>query len=248
MKNLPKTLSIFLKISLLVLAFSIKINAQSKSELAIIATIKAETDAYYQADAKKYETVWIHDDKISQTYTGKSGQDINKGWGKIVPPMVPYIKTLKPSNRITQYENVSTRENSSMAFVEYDQIQTKPTDNTYKRTSLEFRLLVKEKGIWKLANQITTDPDTCMYSLKAMEGNLNDIAYLYLKNNEAQKAIEIFKLNTSFYSNSWNVYDSLGEAYAQIGETKLAIENYEKSISLNPKNSNGIEVLKKLKN
>jgi len=36
-----------------------------------------------------------------------------------------------------------------------------------------------------------------------------------------------------------NVYDSLGEAYAAAGETHLAIDNYEKSVALNPKNEGG---------
>jgi hypothetical protein len=31
------------------------------------------------------------------------------------------------------------------------------------------------------------------------------------------------------------------------GNTKLAIQNYEKSIEIDPKNTNGIEMLKKLK-
>jgi cytochrome c-type biogenesis protein CcmH/NrfG len=43
------------------------------------------------------------------------------------------------------------------------------------------------------------------------------------------------------------VYDSLGEAYAAVGKKALAIENYEKSIKLDPKNQNGIDRLKKLK-
>ena len=47
--------------------------------------------------------------------------------------------------------------------------------------------------------------------------------------------------------NSFNVFDSLGEAYALAGNKKLAIENYEKSMQLNPKNTNGEEALAKLK-
>ncbi|MEP1306808.1 MAG: hypothetical protein ABJK35_09405 [Balneola sp.] len=35
--------------------------------------------------------------------------------------------------------------------------------------------------------------------------------------------------------------------YLKDGNKKLAIENYEKSIKLNPKNSNGISILKELK-
>jgi Tfp pilus assembly protein PilF len=43
-----------------------------------------------------------------------------------------------------------------------------------------------------------------------------------------------------------NVYDSLGEAYLKQGEKALAVENYKKSLDLNPQNENARDVLKKL--
>ena len=43
------------------------------------------------------------------------------------------------------------------------------------------------------------------------------------------------------------MYDSLGEAYAAAGKKELAIENYEKSLHLDPKNDNAKERLKKLR-
>jgi Tfp pilus assembly protein PilF len=45
---------------------------------------------------------------------------------------------------------------------------------------------------------------------------------------------------------SFNTYDSLAEAYMLAGKKDLAIENYKKSIALNPNNSNGIKMLEKL--
>jgi TolA-binding protein len=39
----------------------------------------------------------------------------------------------------------------------------------------------------------------------------------------------------------------LGEAYALAGNKKAAIENYEKSVKLNPKSTSGPEALAKLK-
>ncbi len=49
------------------------------------------------------------------------------------------------------------------------------------------------------------------------------------------------------YPQSGNVYDSLGEAYMKGGQKKLAIQNYEKSLHLDPKNQNAVEMIKKLK-
>jgi tetratricopeptide (TPR) repeat protein len=60
-------------------------------------------------------------------------------------------------------------------------------------------------------------------------------------------AIEIFTLNTKQYPASSNAFDSLAEAYAEKGNKKLAITNYEKAIQFDPGNVNSAEKLKKLK-
>ena len=80
------------------------------------------------------------------------------------------------------------------------------------------------------------------------ENLLNNFGYDLLHANKIKDAIAIFKLNVEEYPEAWNVYDSLGEAYMENGENELAIENYQKSVDLNPDNTNGIAVLKKLKN
>jgi cytochrome c-type biogenesis protein CcmH/NrfG len=53
-------------------------------------------------------------------------------------------------------------------------------------------------------------------------------------------------LNVGIYPQTFNVYDSLGEAYMIKGETELAIKNYARSLELNPGNTNAGEKLKKL--
>jgi CubicO group peptidase (beta-lactamase class C family) len=60
-------------------------------------------------------------------------------------------------------------------------------------------------------------------------------------------AIEVLKQNVADYPQSFNVYDSLGFAYAVKGERALAIKNYERSLELNPANQGGVEALKKLR-
>jgi hypothetical protein len=49
------------------------------------------------------------------------------------------------------------------------------------------------------------------------------------------------------YPKYWNAYDTLGEIYLHSGDKVHAIENYEKSLELNPDNQNGNLMLKKLK-
>jgi D-alanyl-D-alanine-carboxypeptidase/D-alanyl-D-alanine-endopeptidase len=76
---------------------------------------------------------------------------------------------------------------------------------------------------------------------------LNTLGYRLLHSDRVQEAIAIFTLNVEEYPDAWNPYDSLGEAYAEAGELELAIVNYEKSVELNPENTNGIAALERLR-
>lgn len=78
------------------------------------------------------------------------------------------------------------------------------------------------------------------------EARLNTLGYTLMRQNKLPEAIAIFKVNVELYPNSWNVYDSLGEAYMANGDKELAITNYKKSLELNPKNRGGVQMLKKL--
>ena len=79
------------------------------------------------------------------------------------------------------------------------------------------------------------------------EVQMNRLGYALLSKKMLDAAVEVFKLNVEAFPESWNVYDSLGEAYMLKGEKESAIKNYQKSVELNPKNEGGIEALKKLK-
>lgn len=78
------------------------------------------------------------------------------------------------------------------------------------------------------------------------EQRLNGLGYGLLQAKKLPEAIALFKLNVEFYPESWNAYDSLGEAYMNNGDKELAIASYKKSLALNPKNAGGAEMLKKL--
>jgi len=78
------------------------------------------------------------------------------------------------------------------------------------------------------------------------EARLNGLGYGFMRAKKLPEAIFYFKLNAELYSNSFNVYDSLGEAYMANGEKELAIANYKKSLELNPKNTRATKMLQKL--
>ena len=69
----------------------------------------------------------------------------------------------------------------------------------------------------------------------ANEAQVNAIGYTFLfQRNDVEKAIEIVERNVAAHPESWNVYDSLGEAYASKGETALAIKAYSKAHEMAP--------------
>jgi acetyl esterase/lipase len=59
-------------------------------------------------------------------------------------------------------------------------------------------------------------------------------------------AIEVFRFNMQAYPQSFNTYDSLAEAYMINGDKELAIQNYRKSLEVNPKNTNAAPMLERL--
>jgi tetratricopeptide (TPR) repeat protein len=75
---------------------------------------------------------------------------------------------------------------------------------------------------------------------------LNDVGYAVLRRN-ASAAVQVFRLNVSAYPQSANAYDSLGEALAATGNIGEAIRNYERSLQLNPGNTNARDRLARLR-
>jgi dienelactone hydrolase len=70
--------------------------------------------------------------------------------------------------------------------------------------------------------------------------------YQRMGDGDIGAAVALLRLDTEVHADSWNAFDSLGEAYAKTGDKALAIAAYRRSLVLNPKNVNGVEQLKAL--
>ncbi|MDX1421066.1 MAG: DUF2911 domain-containing protein [Rubricoccaceae bacterium] len=68
----------------------------------------------------------------------------------------------------------------------------------------------------------------------ANEAEVNTYGYLLLGQGRTDEAIAIFEKNVADHPDSWNVYDSLGEALAAAGRTDEAIAQYERARSMAP--------------
>ena len=85
------------------------------------------------------------------------------------------------------------------------------------------------------------------YHVSPPESFINSLGYTFLGAKQYDKAVNCFKLNIENYPTSANVYDSMGELLLNKGDTIGAIENYEKSLIIYPKNENAKNIIKKIK-
>lgn len=122
----------------------------------------------------------------------------------------------------------------AMTWVKYD---------AYDAPVNEFYTQILEKG----ATSAIGSFHDAIASSAIDERAINSLGYRLLRHKRTDDALKVFEANVKTHPDSWNAYDSLGEAYMTAGQKDLAVKNYEKSVELNPKNSGGVEMLKKLR-
>ena len=88
-------------------------------------------------------------------------------------------------------------------------------------------LIVEKKGDAATAASLRSRALTL-----ATETEINLYGYQLLGEKKYDEAIAIFAKNVKDHPKSWNTYDSLGEAYMNKGDKKLATQNYEQALSL----------------
>jgi tetratricopeptide (TPR) repeat protein len=231
------------------------VSAQSGEEENIKKAIQAKLDAFESGNLEARKAAWQHDAKASTTFISHDGYFTVKSWDSVSKMIEQDVKE-NPNPGATskvKLENFSIRANGDIAFADYDRVITPSTDQSaiFPYTGVvrfhDYEMLVKENGQWKTNTRIVISPESYNTNNHTAEVDLNTAGYDLLTAKKINEAIEVFKLNVNLFPNSWNTYDSLGEAYAAAGNKKEAIANYEKSIQLNPKSDSGKEALAKLK-
>ncbi len=97
---------------------------------------------------------------------------------------------------------------------------------------------MSDKKLETLANQYKTTIKNSSF--------LNAMGYVLMGEKQSSLALQVFKMNTLLFPADSNTWDSLGEAYFNLGNKAKAIEMYKKVLELKPNNSNALEQLKKL--
>ena len=114
--------------------------------------------------------------------------------------------------------------------------------NSPSRTFYKDVLARGDAAIADYTARVRQDPKAAL-----AQNQINRVGYWLLGKKRVKESVAVLEINVASYPQSWNAYDSLAEAQAAAGERDKAIANYEKSIALNPENTNGVEQLKKLK-
>lgn len=66
----------------------------------------------------------------------------------------------------------------------------------------------------------------------ATEADVNNVGYQLMGQGKIDEALVLFRKNVKDHPDSWNTYDSLGEALEKKGDKKGAIENYSKALKM----------------
>jgi len=114
---------------------------------------------------------------------------------------------------------------------------------------------MNKKSLGDLLNDRTSVPeilsqakegelDSQEYDLS--EQGINNFGYRVMDAQGAQIALAVFKWNCEKFPEAYNTFDSLGECFLALGRKEEAKRAYQKSLELNPQNTNAVEILKTL--
>jgi CubicO group peptidase (beta-lactamase class C family) len=105
----------------------------------------------------------------------------------------------------------------------------------------------KLRQILKVGAEAVLPEDFRRTQSSLTETQWNRIGYQLLARRRIKDAIAVFEYNSRMFPNSANVFDSLGEAYMVAGDRDAALRNYEKSLALDPHNTNARRMIEKLR-
>jgi tetratricopeptide (TPR) repeat protein len=111
---------------------------------------------------------------------------------------------------------------------------------------VQFIRIARTEGVLKAKQIYDVVRSKDKYWKLFKENQMIAIGYQFIASNKVDDAIELFSLLLLDFPNSWNGYDSLGEAWFKKGDKEQAKKFLEKSIKLFPDNQHAIELLKQL--
>jgi Flp pilus assembly protein TadD len=103
--------------------------------------------------------------------------------------------------------------------------------------------MIEEQGLDEAIAEVVADREQGSGNYIFLENEINQLGYRFLNEERLAAAIAVFRLNVDAFPESWNVHDSLGEAYWKNDQLELARSSYTRSLEINPENENGQRAL-----
>ena len=228
------------------------VSAGIDGALHVISRLKGEEVATATAEYMEYDKWQPKDGKIIESEilkilrtegAKKAIELLNKS-----PEKYPlYEGELKNSGAELLKEG---KTNEAITWLEYS-IKKFPNASSYASLGNAYRKTGKhapmdEKAFMELVEK---NPSEALKALEKIrkefpgwlvfnENRMNRQGYKLMREGKNEEAIILFQMNVMAYPQSFNTYDSLGEAYMEAGKNDLSIKNYKKSLELNPENTN----------
>lgn len=181
---------------------------------------------------------WVAVDD-SSTFYKQSPQREEKGLNIFrVPTFIVYEKDTE-IGRIVEFP-VETLERDLLKILSHQ-----PYESNYRSFPVVTQWLTS--GLLSDPNISARGLGEQLHSKVVREGELNSLGYVLLAQGKSQEAITVFRMNANLFPSSANCFDSLGEAYAMMGQKEKSIQAYEYAQTLDPKNENVKKQLVKLK-
>ena len=198
----------------------------------------------FTPNLQNYGYGWI----IRQQKIGKTDKFINviEHGGGIHGFSTGFRRLVDDKHAIIIMDNTSGNSNGKIMNGIVNILYGEPTEDPKMPIAEELMPIINKEGVEKAISHYSKLKKEKADSYDFSERELNNLGYQLLNNDDLETAIAIFKLNVEAYPDAFNTYDSLGEAYKKIGNKKLAIKNYQKSVQLNPRNEGGKEMLAEL--
>jgi CubicO group peptidase (beta-lactamase class C family) len=137
--------------------------------------------------------------------------------------------------------SVFGRDQPGAAWQDYEQF-----DSPARRTRLELLRVFADEGVDRgMARTLELEREAPPEALS--EAAVNALGYDLLGDDRFDAAIAVFRRNVERFPASSNAYDSLGEAYLESGQLEPALENYERSVELDPENGNGRAAIERIR-
>ncbi len=110
----------------------------------------------------------------------------------------------------------------------------------------EFKKAFEEQGI-DVGLRILKDLKARPEKYYTLHPEIDQFAYRLMLDEKLDEALSIFLVLAELFPDSYIAFDSLGEVYSRKGKKELAIQNFKKSLELNPDNQNAVRQLESLK-